>query len=300
MLDKIKRKFAKRVFDFQIREIRDTPPIKYRESPWTILSMISHRDLAMYLLAVKSFYAQLGGGRIRIIDDGSLTQADKVTLNSHLVHPTIVSRKDIAIGSFLPHIMWERLAYAVDLSASEYVIQLDADTLTLGPIEEVRINALENRPFIQGTRSGQTFVSVAEASAFAATTGMQDHILTMTEKALVRLPGAERLKYVRGSAGLAGLAKQGFPRRRAEELCQAMAGLVGDRFAEWGTDQVAFNLMVSNSPGAVVLPFPAFCINAEQTPGASRFLHFIGSHRFDGGDYARLGRRFIAAARATA
>jgi hypothetical protein len=254
----------------------------------------------MYLLAMKSFYVRLGSGKIHIIDDGTLTEDDKRTLNAHLVCPTIVRRDVISIGSFLRHIMWERLAYAVDLSSSEYVIQLDADTVTVGPMEEVRTCALENRPFILGTGSGQKFVSVAEASAFAATTGGQEHIQIVSEKVLARLPGAETLKYVRGSAGLAGLARRGFPRQRTEEFYLEMTRMIGDRFKEWGTDQVAFNFIVSNSPDAVVLPFPAYCIGPEQDPGISRFLHFIGSHRFDAGEYARQGRRFIAASRATA
>jgi hypothetical protein len=299
MFYNITTKLSKKLFDFQIRGILNTPPIEYREDAWTILSMISHSDLLMYLLAIKSFYGRLGSGKILVINDGTLTEEDKRTLRAHLISLTIVGRDVISIGSFLRHIMWERLAYAVALSASEYVIQLDADTLTIGPIEEARICASENRPFILGTGTGQKLVSVAEASAFAAAIESQ-HIQIIAEKALARLPDAEMLKYVRGSAGLAGLARHGFSQQRAEAFCLEMTYMIGDRFKEWGTDQVAFNFIVSNSAHAVVLPFPAYCVSPEQAPGVSRFLHFIGSHRFDAGEYARQGRHFIANSQAIA
>jgi hypothetical protein len=118
----------------------------------------------------------------------------------------------------------------------------------------------------------------------------------MSEKALSNLIGANELKYVRGSAGLAGLARGEVSREFAENFYLQMADIIGRRFLEWGTDQVAFNFIVANSPEAIVLPYPAYaCVRPESVEEA-RFLHFIGSYRFDAGIYAREGRRVIASA----
>ena len=55
------------------RRVLDLPPLEIREAPLTFVSMVSHRDLVMYLVAIRSLYAQIGEGTITIIDDGSLT-----------------------------------------------------------------------------------------------------------------------------------------------------------------------------------------------------------------------------------
>jgi hypothetical protein len=191
--------------------------------------------------------------------------------------------------------MWERLACALDLSREEYVIQLDSDTVTKGPVAEVAKCVRENRAFTLGTFNGRTVVPLTEASAFAATTPSQDHIQIIAENALVRLAEAGGLKYVRGSAGLVGLARNGFGRAPAEDFCAQMTELVGKRFAEWGTDQVAINFVVANSPDPLILPYPDYAVvGPELDTAQARFLHFIGTYRFAGRRYVQEGRRFIS------
>jgi hypothetical protein len=253
----------------------------------------------MYLVAVKSLYAALGRGKITIIDDGSLTADDRKILVRHLRSPTFVDRKNINIGRFLRHIMWERLAYAIDASAGDYIIQLDADTVTTGAVPEVLEAIAENRAFTLGTWNGQTIAPVAEARAYAQTFASDHHIQLVMERALADLANAGALRYVRGSAGLIGLARGGVQRSIAEDFYDGMASLVGDRIGEWGTDQVAFNFLVANSPGAIVLPYPAYaCVGPELDVRAARFLHFIGTYRFKRGIYARASRNFVASAAA--
>jgi hypothetical protein len=299
MLYRFRTKWAKRIFDARVSKIWRTPPIDFHPAEFTILSMVSHSDLSMYLLAVKSFYARLQSGKILIIDDGSLTADDRSALERHLCSPTIIRRDVINIGRFLSHIMWERLAYALDLSADEYVIQLDADTVTTGPVTEIADCIAENRAFTLGTYNGQRIVPASEASAYAMASSAQDHIQIISERMLARLPGAAELNYVRGSAGLVGLARNGFTRVQAEDFCVRMTDLVGRRFAEWGTDQVAINFIVANSPNPFVLPYPDYAVVGPELDAArSRFLHFIGTNRFEGGHYANHGRRFISLAAA--
>ncbi len=59
--------------------------------------------------------------------------------------------------------------------------------------------------------------------------------------------------------------------------------------AEWGSEQVMSNIVVANVPSAVVLPHPKYADCHKMEPGVTQFIHFIGSCRFDGGNYARLG-----------
>jgi hypothetical protein len=294
MLYRLRTKLVKRLFNARISAILTTPPINFVPADLTILSMVSHDDLLMYLLAIKSLYERLGYGKITIINDGTLTPGDQIILRRHLQSPNIVERKTIPIGRYVRHMMWERLAYEVDLSAKEYVIQLDSDTITRGPIHEVLNCVARNRAFTLGTWDGQKIVSVAEASVYSTSLPSQNHMQIVSEKALSDLSNAEEIKYVRGSAGFVGLARGGFSRERAEIFCVQMIKLVGERFKEWGGDQIASNYIVANSPDAYVLPYPDYAVvGPELKVDQARFLHFIGSYRFNGGIYARLGRRLI-------
>ena len=65
MFYKLRKKVAARKFDRQISAILDTPPIQVKDAPWCVVSMIAKSDLAMYLLAIKSFYRKLGRGKSR-------------------------------------------------------------------------------------------------------------------------------------------------------------------------------------------------------------------------------------------
>lgn len=299
MLDRFRIRWAKRRFNSQVLEVLNTPPIRLEPANFTILSMISHDDLIMYLLAIKSFYSYLQQGKILVIDDGSLKNEDKEILNEHLCFPTIIHRETIDIGRMLHHIMWERLAYTIDLSAAEYVIQLDADTITRGPVAEVIKCIADNRAFIMGNPEARKPIPVKEAAAYAEARSSTDHIQIIAEMALARLPNAAALKYVRGSAGFVGLARDGFSRAAVEDFYLQMADLVGERLREWGSDQVAFNFLVANSPNPMVLPYPDY---ASFVPGLDaenvRLLHYIGTYRFRGGTYARQSREFIASAAA--
>jgi hypothetical protein len=254
---------------------------------------VSHDDLIMYILALKSFYSRIGTGNVVVVDDGSLTGHDRELLVKHIRGARIIELNSIVLGHLPCGNCWERLAYALDLSTEEYVIQLDSDTLTTGPISEVLNSIAANRAFILGTRSGQKLQSVRDASAFAATKNLE-HIQFVAEKVLSDLDCARDLKYVRGSAGLAGLARGSFSRERVEHFCDQMRALVGKRFLEWGTEQVAFNFIVANSVEASVLPYPTYaCLSPEIDVERAQFLHFTGQYRFNAGIYARQGRRVI-------
>lgn len=294
MLDRFRIGWAKRRFDAQISEVLDTPPIRLEPANFTIFSMVANADVLMYLMAIKSLYARIGRGKIAAIIDRDMPDERRAILERHIPGVRFVILEDIDTGPCQRGGTWERVLHLLDHAREEYAVQLDADTLTTGPVEEVLDCISANRAFTLGTWEGQKIVPVTAASAYAK--GLNsDHIQVLTERALTGLPDAAELKYVRGSSGFAGFARGGFDRRRAEDFHVAMADLFGKRFREWGTEQVTSNFAVANSPDPVVLPYPDYAILHPRLDIAkTRFFHYIGTYRYKDGTYVRKGRQFIA------
>jgi hypothetical protein len=72
-----------------------------------------------------------------------------------------------------------------------------------------------------------------------------------------------------------------------------MRAVFGDRWAEWGSEQVMSNIVVANIAGAVVLPHPKYADCHKMKLLLTEFIHFIGSWRFDGENHARRGTQVI-------
>jgi hypothetical protein len=118
------------------------------------------------------------------------------------------------------------------------------------------------------------------------------------EGQLTRLEPTLATHYVRGCAGFTGLPAA---RRRPviEGLSRTLRDALGERWSEWGTEQVTVNLLTANSPGVVLLAPPEYSTyEARLLSTRARFVHFMGSHRFQGTAYRRLATEVIAALRA--
>jgi hypothetical protein len=296
MLYRLRTQLARKRFELRCQVVRATPPLRPVAAPVTIVSMVSHRDLIMYLIAIKSFYRRLGRGKIVTIDDGSLTADDRDLLTEHLGRPTIVALSSLDTGGCPKGGTWERLLLILDRSADEYVIQLDSDTLATSTVDEVVACIDANRAFTLGTRMGQRFETLRDAAARVAEVA-GNHVQVVAERAMARFEGADRRGYVRGSSGFAGFARGGFRRPQLEAFSAEMSALVGSRWTEWGSEQVASSYVVANSPAGQVLPYPKYaCFDLNMDPSRSAFLHFIGTNRFDRGVYARLANQVMASA----
>jgi hypothetical protein len=295
MLTNLRRRSATAWFDWQCRGILDTPPLRARQAPLCIVSMVRSEHLRMYLLAIKSFYRYVPGGEIVVLDDGSLTAADRAVLVAHLPDATVTKLADIPTAPCPTGGCWERLLYILDRSDKNYVIQLDSDVLASDAIPEVTEAIARNTSFTLNSGGGMGIETLEEAAARVAGDGEQ-HLQSAAEQKLLRLPpeAGGRL-YVRGSAGFAGFARGHHDRRQAEVFSVAMQGLLGPRWAEWGSEQIASNYLIANSPGGTVLRWPTYaCFEPNLDPSLSRLLHFVGSWRFDRGVYAARARRLIA------
>jgi hypothetical protein len=297
MLYRLKSHLAKTRFQRLTAGIMDTPPMPVVDAPWNIVSLFHKCDayaIQMYLLAIKSFYARIGRGKITLIVERDLSPAVRELLQHHLPGVGFAVFEDIDVGACQHGGTWERLLFLLDSSRDEYSIQLDADTLTFGPdIDEVVRCAENNIAFAlgNGARPIETMASVA-ASARAIDS---NYIGIVAERLFDRYPDAEHVKYVRASSAFCGFSRGGFSRAQIEEFHREGEKLLGVRWTEWGTEQCGSNFAIANSPGAVVLPYPKY---GNNWPGLKRegnaFLHFFGTHRYDGDHFARLAKGVIA------
>jgi hypothetical protein len=306
MIDRLLRKGREALHLRAARAILAMPPIRPSDDRVILFSMIGTRVLLPYLVAVKSLHARLGVGRVAILDDGTLTAADKTVLARHLGDPAIRSIHDVASGACPKGGCWERLLSLLDMTADDYVVQLDSDTVTIGDVPEVCAAIAANRSFTLLGDASVEPVGVLSLPAFMAhyhpggggfDPAGPAHVQKSIEAHWDRYPDAGAHRYVRGCAGFTGFARGGFARADAEAFSRAAETVVGAaKWRQWGSEQVASNFLVAGSVDPVLLPYARYMNYWNEPPGAdARFLHFIGTHRYSGPEYARRTKAAIAA-----
>jgi hypothetical protein len=181
-----------------------------------------------------------------------------------------------------------------EAAKDHYCIMLDADTVSVADVPEVVDAISANRSFTLGTWKNQSVVSIEQVCASVASNPSK-HVQVHSERNLGRLPNAQRLKYVRGCGGFAGFRSGNAFRTEIEYFSGAMDAILGrNKWAEWGSQQVASNYFVANSEDAIVLPFPKYASYGPSVdPDDCAFIHFIGSYRFVGGTYACVAKHVI-------
>jgi hypothetical protein len=297
MIDRLIRKAREAAHLAQCKAVFATPPITPHQDGVVVFSMIGTRVVAPYLVAAKSFLRALGRGRIVLLDDGSLTSADKAVLAAHLGHPEIRSIHDVDTGDAPRGGCWERLMTLIDLSARDYVIQLDSDTVTLGAVDEVRaaIDAGSSFTILGGTDGeAQGLKTLTDFRSDVYPEGPDAlpaaaHVQTQIEARMDRLPDANTRRYIRACAAFTGFAPGSVTRADAQAFSRAADATVGaDVWKQWGSEQVASNYLVANTPDPVLLPYARyfhFWNDGDRSdPG---LVHFPGTHRYTGNTYAR-------------
>jgi hypothetical protein len=303
MIDRIFRKGREALHLRAARAVLGTPPIVPTDDRLVIFSMIGTKVLLPYLVAVKSLHARIGIGRIAILDDGSLTEADKAVLAHHLGDPAIRSIRDVDTGACPRGGTWERLVTLLDLRVRDYAIQLDSDTVTVGDVPEVVDAIRANASFTlvgDPESDGVGALPLPEFVAHRYPDGLpagRHHIQAEIESRYATYPDAARHRYLRGCSGFTGFARGG-PSGRAEAEAFSLAGtdLVGaQRWTEWGTEQVASSFLLANEPGMRPLPYRRYLNYWNEPPDPdARFLHFVGTHRYSTAEYRRRSAREIA------
>ena len=293
MFYKLRKSMANSRFYKQTRGILETPPMPVVPGPLCVVSMVSNSDVQMYLLSMKSFYRKLGRGQLVVVVDRDMPVSARTLLSTHFPGIQFQVLEDIDVGPCQRGGTWERLVYLLGRTRDEYVIQLDCDTLFFGDdMHEVLDCVAANRAF---TLSGgeREIVSLPEAARRARAI-THPNVGMAADSLFDRYPGAEKLRYVRGSSGFAGFARGGFGRAQIEDFHVQMERLLPERWTEWGTEQCASNFAVANSPDALVLPFPKYAnFDHHHDDTQSSFLHFIGAYRYDDDLFAKHGQRLI-------
>ena len=260
---------------------------------FAVLSMVQHKDIAMYLLAAKSFLRYCSASKVIVVADKSLTGSDKDLLKRHIPQLSIVEAGDFCSSKTPKGGCWERL-YAISTFVKEsYVIQLDADTLTLGVPEEISSAVRQNQGFLIGTKDDQEFSPSVEYAqkAKAALNGDDDHIQTIAESFIDQFPKANG-RYAKGSAAFSGFPKGSFSREDLETLSSFMYEAIGNKWENWGSEQFASNYIVSNFEGSTVLPHPKYCA-VHRRNADTIFVHFPGYVRYKDGVYLKYGAKVI-------
>jgi hypothetical protein len=298
MFYRLKDRMRRMRFAGECKGVLQSAPVALDASSGVaLLSQLQHKDVLMFLLALKSFTRQIKPRAVFVVNDGSLSAADRALLTDHVPDLTVFELPAFRSPSCPSGGTWERLLAISSLVDDHYVIQLDSDTLTLGPIDEVRHCIGNDAAFALGTWDNQKIETMRERSETARRLrpGQNGHVQVVAEANFDQLADFGSLRYVRGCSGFAGFARKSFTREYVEHISAQMQAAIGEKWREWGSEQVMSNIVLANIPGAVVLPHPKYADCQRMRPDVTQFIHFIGSCRFDGGTYARLGAQVVAA-----
>jgi len=298
MIGQFKKRIRTAWFNSRCRDIFLTSPVKIIKDNLAIVSMVCHKDLTMYLIAIKSLYHYLKQGEIFIVNDGTLTNSDINILDHHLSFPQIIDAKDINVGKCPKGGTWERLLFIADKAKDYYVVQIDADTLTIDDIPEAISCVLENRSFMIGNwRRHKVDPMDDYCESINRRNDNSTHVQVIAEKNFYKLKDYKALKYASGSSAFTGYVKGSFSREVVEMFSREMEEILGaSKWSEWGSEQVAFNFIISNSKPSAVLPFPKYAAYSPLSGNSyneSSFLHFFGTYRFKSGFYIDKARGMI-------
>ncbi len=299
MLFRAKRALKRAWFNFNCRAVLRTTPLHSTDHDVTLVSMVCHGEVLMYLLAAKSFCRYVGRKpAVVVLDDGSLTTSDRVKIRSHLPAARIVPISEVATNGCPKGSCWERLLLISDLVQSSYVVQLDSDTLTTKAIPEVIACIDANRSFtLLGDRSHPEIESMLSACA-RSKQNLDPQVQAVCERSFDLLPEAMSLKYLRGNAGFTGFAKGSIGNDQIRWFSDLMRVLAKEKWDTWGSEQVTSNLLIANTEQACPLRFPKY-LSYWAHPGVpydqAAFVHFIGPYRFANEFYVSSARKVIAA-----
>jgi len=299
MLSKLKRSVAQWQFNAALSHVLQTPPLVRKPADLVFVSQLCHRDVLAYLLAMKTIYSQIGEGRIAIVDDGSLTPSDHQLLEDHCGAISFIDMDAVDTGRCPKGGTWERLITLIaQANTYGYAIQVDADLVALGPLDEVMNCYRDALPFAIGNVMRPGRVTFRQMSAWLAQTDFagSGHVQVAAEHLLKTLPDADSRFYIRASSAFAGLPGGRVSLADLQALHDAMSPLLKTRWHEWGTEQFSSNIMIANAGDAVELTPPNY-INHQLASDIrqARLVHFFGTWRFANGRYRACAQRAIAA-----
>lgn len=293
LFQRIRRDYFRWQYQKVSCQILVTKPLQRGELPFTLLSMVHQRDVQSYLVAVKSFTHFLNPRRVVVVCDPSLDADDRAILRHHVPHVELREADEFVHQDIPRGGTWERLFAISECAHDSYVIQLDADTLTVQPIPEVLHGIRSNTGFVLGEIPDtpiRTLDLVREHALPKVKPGA--HIQSLSEAAMATVGLPAHARYVRGCSGFTGFPISSTMRDEMIDFSRRMTKKLGSDWKRWGTEQVTSNYLVANAAGTSSLPFPKYgtpdCATAETS-----FFHFIGPMRFINNKYKATSRQAI-------
>lgn len=276
------------------RGILATPPLKPGALPFVLLSMVQKRDVLAYLVALKSFAAFCCPQRVVVVCDPSIDANDRQTLRAHVPHIELRDADEFTHPDIPRGGTWERLLAICDYARDAYVVQLDADTVTVAQPKEVLQAIARRAGFVLGEAPKQTLITLPTTSSNAqADIDGQAHIQGYSEACMAEVGLPADALYVRGCSGFTGFPPSTSMRDDLIHFSNCMSRRVGkQRWTSWGTEQITSNYLVANAPGTQVLPYPDYG-TPDRMNDDTVFIHFIGSLRFTSDRYEKTSRKVI-------
>lgn len=305
MFYRLRRSANYGLFRLKTRGIHSSPPIAcQQDAPCEIHTMLSERDVPLYVVAIKSFLRYYPVLSVVVHSDGSLSQASVALIRHHVEGCKIIpvieaddrARREIGTNSALSRwrgldASYRRVIDTEIWSSSKRRIIMDADILVMDYPEEV-VNWIEHgeSPFLIGQPPSPG--PPASNGSVSAPRHMQT---TFKEKVG---PLSESLGYPERfldgtTSGFYGCTDE-LPLERIERVLKASTDL-GIPMTEWGGEQCTVLYLLSVA-GAVRLDsdryFNFFADQVHKVDGA-RLIHFIGTDRFYKNIYANCASKVI-------
>jgi hypothetical protein len=292
LLDRIAKKIRRthhRFFYSRVaRGILETPPLAPGAMPLIVLSMVHSRDVMSYLVAIKSFARYVNPRQIVVVCDPSITDIDRYCLQTHIPHVVLRHADEFTDPDIPRGGTWERLYAISEYCKQDYVVQLDADTITMLPPAEVINAVMANSGFVMSGNLGNVLMSLQETEENAASWGPpgpgEEDMQATVERNMATSNLPAQARYVRGCSGFTGFPASDTMTDELLRFSKTMQARYGKRWAEWGTEQITSNYLVANARDTTVLPFLSYgtpdVLHAE-----SIMTHFIGFMRFTSDKY---------------
>ncbi len=279
---RLRTEFFKGLYLRNVGCVLETRPLKSGNLPFIALSMVHQRDVIAYLVAIKSFAKFANPERVVIICDPTIGEHEKSIFKTHIPHVELRNALEFRDPRIPTGGCWERLSAITAYSPESYVVQLDADTVTLDAISEVTFAVVQKNGFVLGEKLNQKILTLNEASSNAMKS-TSHHIQALSEQTLADA-GLNGSFYIRGCAGFTGFPPDNAMREKFFDFSLKMAAKTGQRWSEWGTEQVTSNFLVANATETRILPYPKYSTPFRHE-GVGAFQHFIGEIRFRNRSY---------------
>lgn len=299
IMKKLKEKLFKVLLKSNLKRVRKTQPIHCcPTSDVAVVTQVYHDALDMTLVALKSFIIEFGDVDLHVVDDGSLTEADKHEINKHLPNCRIIGFEEIDLCRCPQGGTWERLVYILNICVDKYVIQVDTDTVTTGSLSHVKSLVEQNKAFTIGSPSFPDPLTLEEIFNVASSKTNQ-HIQLISEALLRDISSIELKSYLRGCSAFTGFPKGCNLLNSLNNFSEEMESKVGtEAWREWGTEQFSSNVMISMCKDSSILPWPeyqnfGFPFKRDPIFGAS-VIHFIGSNRYHDTTYSKAANSVIS------